>query len=152
MDKGAVIEFDIDGPAPGTGYDRANIGKNIFIGDASLDLVESDFTPSDGEAFFILNNEGNNPISGQFTNAPEGSIITSNGYSFMITYSADADTGSLTGGNDVALIAVPEPAAHVLALSAAVLLAARFSRRKSCRGKIALNPLYSNECKSLSRD
>jgi hypothetical protein len=53
-------------------------------------------------------------------------------HSFMITYSADADTGSLTGGNDVALIAVPEPATHVLALSAAVLLAWRYLCRKSC--------------------
>jgi autotransporter-associated beta strand protein len=132
MDQGTPVEFDIDGPDPQTGYDRVNVDKDITIGDADLYMVEGDFTPTIGEAFFIIDNEGNESISGQFTNAPEGSIITAGGVSYMITYDADADTGSLTGGNDVALVAValPEPAGG-FGLAAAVMLIGRRSRRKN---------------------
>jgi hypothetical protein len=130
MDDGGIVEFDIDGPDPETGYDQAIVDQNITIADADLDLVMGDYTPTYGEPFFIIDNKGSSPISGQFTNAPEGSIITSYGKSFMVTYDADADTDSPTGGNDVALISVPEPI-NISVLMGAVLLIGRRSSRKS---------------------
>jgi hypothetical protein len=134
MEDGSPVEFDIDGPDPQTGYDRVNVDQDVTIGDADLYMVEGNFTLTIGEAFFIIDNEGNESISGQFTNAPEGSIITAGGVSYMITYDADADTGSLTGGNDIALIAVsfPEPI-NVSGFLAAALLAVRCLSRKSRR-------------------
>jgi hypothetical protein len=137
MDHQTPVEFDIDGPAPQTGYDRVNVDQDIIIGDADLYIVEGDYTPYLGKSFFIIDNEGNDPISGQFTNAPEGSIITAGGISYAITYSANADTGSITGGNDVALVAVsvPEPI-HGFGLVTALLLTACLQRRKGDHGKI----------------
>jgi hypothetical protein len=113
-----------------------NVGGDITIGDADLYVVEGDFTPAIGEAFYIIDNEGSDAISGQFTNAQEGSLITAGDITYMITYDADADAngglGSLTGGNDVALVAVavPEPAGG-FGLVAAVMLIVRRSRRKN---------------------
>jgi hypothetical protein len=129
MDQGTPVEFDIDGPDPQTGYDRVNVDQDITIGDANLYMVQGNFTPSIGETFFIINNEGSDPISGQFTNAPEGSIITTAGISYQITYDANTNTNSLTGGNDVALVtvSVPEPASG-LCLAAAALMALRRPR------------------------
>lgn len=131
MEEGAIVEFEVQGRDPETGYDQVEVDKDVIINGACLDLVVDGYTPTVGELFFIINNKGNDPITGQFTNAPDGSIITADGQSFMVTYSADFDTDSATGGNDLALIAVPEPATICLALSAAVLLAGHFSRRKS---------------------
>ena len=138
IDHGGIVQFELQGTNPGTEYDRVDVGQNLTIGSADLDLEVSGFTPLDGQSFFILDNEGSNPISGQFSNALEGATITAGGYLFTITYFADADTLSLTGGNDVALteigvVPIPEPATNLLALSAAALLATRISRRKPRR-------------------
>lgn len=137
MDNECIVEFELEGHDPGTQYDRVDVGQNLFIGNATLDLVVRNFAPSIGDSFFILNVAGSSPISGQFANAPQGSIISADGYSFEITYFADADTQSFAGGNDIALMSVaapvPEPASMCLALSAAALLAARTARRKSRR-------------------
>ncbi len=135
---GGILQFDLQGTTPGTQYDQVDVGEDLIINNASLDMQVSGFVPNTDDMFFILNHQGDNAISGQFTNAPEGSIISSGGYPFMITYFADNDTQSFTGGNDVALIAVdplpiPEPATNILALSASLLIAARFSGRKRCR-------------------
>jgi hypothetical protein len=141
MDDDTPVEFDIDGPAPQSGYDRVNVDGDITIGDADLYMVEGDFTPAIGEVFFIIDNEGSDAISGQFTNAQEGSLITAGDITYMITYDADADAnggmGSLTGGNDVALVAVavPEPS-NVLWFLAVVLLARRCLSRMSRRAAI----------------
>jgi autotransporter-associated beta strand protein len=121
FEEGADVGFELKGSQPETGYDRLDIDGNVSLGNAILDLGVRDFSPNIGDAYFIINNKGNNPIAGQFANAPEGSILTSNGHSFQITYFADTDTHGLTGGNDVALVAVatvPEPTTSLLLMLA----------------------------------
>jgi autotransporter-associated beta strand protein len=126
IDHDAIVEFELQGGAAGTQYDQVDVGGGVHLagfGNAYLDLVASGFTPVDGQAFFIINNRGSSPVVGQFTNAPQDSLISSGGHFFAITYSADADTLSVAGGNDVALISVaspvPEPAASLLLMLAA---------------------------------
>jgi autotransporter-associated beta strand protein len=124
-----IVQFDLEGLAAGTQYDRVDV-QNLRLaqtGEAFFDLVVSGFTPTVGQSFFIINNQGSSPIVGEFTNAPQNSLISSDGHFFSITYFADADTLNLEGGNDIALIAVaaptpvPEPS-HLLSLAATMLL------------------------------
>lgn len=136
VDHDAIVEFELQGATPGTQYDQVDVGGGVHlagVGNATLDLVASGFTPLEGQAFFIINNLGTGPIDGQFTNAPEGSMISSNGHFFSITYFADASTLSLSGGNDIALIsvdaAVPEPGT-LLGLMESLLVVLFIARRR----------------------
>ncbi|MDZ4819487.1 MAG: PEP-CTERM sorting domain-containing protein [Planctomycetota bacterium] len=148
VEKDGIVEFELQGSTPGLQYDRVDVGQGIHlagVGNAYLDLVASGFTPLEGQAFFIINNQGSSPIDGQFTNAPEGQLLSSGGHFFQITYFADADTLSLAGGNDIALIAtsvnVPEPSSIcLLGIAAAVMLVRRRVRQSVAMIVPALAP------------
>ena len=130
-EKDAILEFEIDGLLPDLEYDRVNVGGEVRLDDAFLDLEAGIFSANIGDAYYIINNQGSDPIFGQFANAPEGAILHSNGHAFRITYFADLDTLGLTGGNDIALVTVPEVPAHVLLLSAAAFLACAYRTSKT---------------------
>ena len=49
-------------------------------------------------------------LNGTATNLGEGAVFTFNSQFYEITYQASFAGNSFTGGNDVALLAVPEPA------------------------------------------
>jgi hypothetical protein len=83
------------------------------------------FTPSSGDLFFIIINDGSDAIQGSFS---QGAMTGFAGTLFEISYSGDSQANTFTGGNDVVLRAVPEPATAVLALSGAAL--PLFRRRK----------------------
>ena len=53
-----------------------------------------------GTVFTVINNTSANPISGTFSNLPDGSVFTSNGNNFQASY-----TGG--DGNDLTLTVVP---------------------------------------------
>lgn len=108
VDDEAILDFKIFGSLPDIGYDRFNIGGDVNLLEGELKIRAANLVTHVGDIYFIINNEGSNPISGAFINAPEGSFIFSNGYAFRITYFADTETNSATGGNDIALISVPE--------------------------------------------
>ncbi len=84
-------------------------------------------------SFLIVNNTGANPIGttgGLFTShgtsLPEGAFFTTGGQQFSIT-----DTGG-SGGNDVLLVAIPEPTAPAALLAGLTTLLAlpRLRRRR----------------------
>jgi autotransporter-associated beta strand protein len=73
---------------------------------ASLD-VTFNFTPTANQAFVIVNNDGTDAVVGTFAGLAEGTAFLVGGVTVVITYQYDADTNSITGGNDIALI-VPD--------------------------------------------
>jgi hypothetical protein len=94
--------MELDGLTPGTGHDQL-----IVTGDVSLAgalTLSLGFTPSFGDMFEIIDNQGANPVSGMFT---QGSSISAGGFTFGINYAAG-------DGNDVVLTVVPEPAGLAL--------------------------------------
>ncbi|MBI1840884.1 MAG: autotransporter-associated beta strand repeat-containing protein [Verrucomicrobia bacterium] len=80
---------ELNGPAPGAGYDQLNARGTNQMGGSTLHVaVGAGFAPHEGEDFVILNNDGSEGIVGAFAGQPNGSIVTANGLQFRIRYSA----------------------------------------------------------------
>ena len=99
----SMLHMEIAGPARGTEYDSVDLlGGNISIhGGLEVRLLNG-YMPQLGDSFLLVNNRGSNPVDGYFTALPEGSTVFSNGSPFTITYHGG-------DGNDIMLVAVPEP-------------------------------------------
>ena len=68
-----------------------------------------------GNLLFILLNDGSDAIGGSFSGLAQNDIVANyGGFDWRISYSADSVGNSFTGGNDIALMAVPEPGAALL--------------------------------------
>jgi hypothetical protein len=86
------LVVDLDGPFP-------NQDQISVIGTVALDgalTVHPNFTPTPGESFPIILNDGNDPVVGTFAGLPEGSTLNVNGIRFAISYIGG-------DGNDVTL-------------------------------------------------
>lgn len=68
-------------------------------------------------------------MSGTFAGLAQGSTFNIGAYSFQISYGGDSVSGTFTGGNDVLLMAVPEPGFEYLLGCGALLLLHRVRRR-----------------------
>jgi autotransporter-associated beta strand protein len=104
-------------PVPGVDYDRIAVGTGTgtaSTGSVSLEGGVLQLSLASAvrmnDAFFIIINDGIDAITGRFANLPDNAIAVAGIQPFFITYDADAATGALDGGNDVALVAIPEPA------------------------------------------
>jgi fibronectin-binding autotransporter adhesin len=113
LQSGSTLNVELDGTSPGTEYDQLFVNGSVTLAGA-LNLT-ANFAPVDGDLFFILVNDGADAINGTFAGLLEGGTFNVSGQEYQITYQANfEDTPSLTGGNDVALVVVPEPAAALL--------------------------------------
>jgi autotransporter-associated beta strand protein len=141
---GAVMSMELgkavsgSQPIAGTDYDQVSVTGTVDLtgGDLSLTILTGlEF----GDYYFLVLNDSSDPVTGVFatlngvtTNLSQGATFTSGGREFQISYTASGFGGSpsLAGGNDVALLVVPEPSTWALAgLAFAVILGrARFRR------------------------
>lgn len=143
--SGPAASFDVElgGSAPGTGggfYDQVNMTKptgSVTLGTQTvLNLsLTGGFTPTVGDTFYVMTRADSTPFADAIAGLPEATTFSAGGYFWQITYQANwtgTQAGSsLTGGNDIALLAVvPEPSAAVLAVGAA-LAGLGFRRRRA---------------------
>ena len=121
---GANLSMEINGtsaPVAGSNYDQANVNGSVSLG-GNLTLTLSGSAPTNGNLYFLINNDGAGAISSSFANVNSGSLsnnteFTLGGQRWFISYAANYNSGigsTFTGGNDVALYAVPEPATWAL--------------------------------------
>jgi autotransporter-associated beta strand protein len=130
---GADLVVELNGVAS---HDQLNVAGTAAVGGADL-VAKLNYVPQLGDTLFVLRNDGIDAITGEFAVLPQGSLlnlassIDGRSYSFQISYLANAEAGAATGGNDVLLMAVPEPAAttSLLLASMAGLLSRRRGRR-----------------------
>src|SRR5262249_1715326 len=92
------------GAAPGSGYGQLNVTGTVTLsGFANLDLsMSSGFTPSLGQVFVLIDNDGSDPVTGTFNGLPEGTLVTLNGVQFQLSYQGG-------DGNDGVLICTLVP-------------------------------------------
>jgi autotransporter-associated beta strand protein len=103
-------------------YDRiklSNAAATLGLGGSTLDVtLVNSFILSDNQAFGIMQVEGSTLVSGMFGSFADNSIFTNlSGKDLYITYTGSfGDSGlvSVSGGNDVVLYTIPEPATAIL--------------------------------------
>lgn len=82
------------------GQDQLDVTGTVNLSAAALAGSVLGFTPATGQQFVIINNDGNDPVSGTFTGYAEGATVSLGGTAFSITYAGG------TGANDVVLTAL----------------------------------------------
>src|SRR6266704_3406652 len=106
----------LNGTAPGTGYDQLSVTGTVNLGGATLSGTLG-FSPTSGTTFTIINNDGSDAVSGTFAGLPEGSTVVLSGQTFQISYVGGTGNEvvltvaapNLTVNNTVAPSASPPP-------------------------------------------
>ncbi|MDM7947890.1 MAG: autotransporter-associated beta strand repeat-containing protein [Oceanibaculum nanhaiense] len=92
---GGTASFELDGTTAGTQYDQIDVTGTVDLGGATLSL-DLGYTPTAGDTYVIIENDGVDAITGTFNGLAEGATLTRDGQQFTISY-----TGG--DGNDVLL-------------------------------------------------
>ncbi|HRJ71007.1 MAG TPA: autotransporter-associated beta strand repeat-containing protein [Terrimicrobiaceae bacterium] len=142
--SGAVMSMELgkaisgSQPVAGTDYDQINVTGTVDLtgGDLSLTILSGlEF----GDYYFLVLNDSSDPVTGIFaslngvaTDLSQGATFTSGGREFQISYTASGfgASPSLVGGNDVALLVVPEPSTWALVGLAFALVLGRARPRR----------------------
>jgi fibronectin-binding autotransporter adhesin len=92
----AAFLIDIQGTVPGTSYDQMVVNGTVNLGNSTLTVTTTSFTPVGGDEFVLISNDGTDAVKGTFKDYANNSIVTVNGINFQITYFGG-------DGNDVVL-------------------------------------------------
>jgi len=126
--QAGTLVAEITGLTAGSQHDQVVVNGTVSLtGSLTANFTTGSYALND--MIFLLVNDSNDVISGIFTGLNQGATVTSyGGFDWIISYNADSTTSSFTGGNDIALRAIPEPSASLLAgLGALALLRRRRS-------------------------
>jgi hypothetical protein len=135
---GGTLTLDLQNTAT---HDKlAVIGTVTLQNNPQLVGILTGAAIAQGDLFFIVNNDGADPISGQFGGIPNSGapgapgFTVLNGQPFFVSYFGDAGTNAFdtAGGNDIVLQAVPEPQTWATVMSGigALMGLQRFRRRR----------------------
>ena len=124
--QAGTLSLELNGTTAGTGYDQVNVAGSVTL--SGILAATVGYTPVNGQLLFILLNDGVDAITGTFSGLAQGATVTFDGYDWQISYTANSTGNTFTGGNDVALMAVPEP--NVAALFGGLGIVALLRRRR----------------------
>ena len=148
--SGGIVAIDLNGSAAGsgsassTGYDQLDVvGVVRLLGSAELQLALN-YIPTSGDKLFIVNNDDVDSVVGVFARLNGTANVLSEGkvfsltssvdgqsYAFQISYRGEYYADNLNVGNDVVLVAVPEPLSswQLGSATAAFMFAGRWRRK-----------------------
>ena len=123
---GAQFSIQLGGTVAGTTHDQLAVTGNIALngGDLAGSLING-FAPAINDLFFIVLNKGTNPVSGTFA---QGNLVIIDFLPFEIGYEGNSQSNTFTGGSDVVLRFIPEPATTGLVVGGLALLLLRRRR------------------------
>jgi len=109
--QAGTYNAEITGTTAGVGgYDQITVTGAVDITGGSLVALFSAGSYALGDKLFILLNDGLDAITGTYSGFAQGATVaTYGGFDWAISYLADSTGNTFTGGNDIALMAVPEP-------------------------------------------
>ncbi len=137
LTSSSVVKLDIGkaiaGAQPVAGDFDSIVASSISLtGDSRLELTINSGIEKD-DIFTIILNNGASAVSGLFAGLPNEALFTMGGQVFQISYFDDASTPDIfetEGGNDISLLAVPEPTSTgALIAGLGMLLGGRRFRR-----------------------
>ena len=132
LNTGASLALEVNATGAGN-YDVLNVTGGVTLG-GTLSLSGSYLTtPSvTNDLFFAIINDGSDAITGTFAGLADGShVYAPNGQDYFVSYFGDSVGGTVTGGNDFVLQAVPEPGSAVLVLGGLIVLGASRRRKQA---------------------
>lgn len=113
LQSGSTLTIELDGTTPGIGgHDQLNVTGTVSLAGALS--ASLGYVPANGDLLFILANDGTDDITGTFSGLADNSTFNVGGQDFQISYFGDSAANTFTGGNDVVLMAIPEPGAVLL--------------------------------------
>ena len=136
--SGAMLSMEIGkitgggDPVAGTDYDQLNSSGGVTLNGTSLTLTSTGFNniQLNDKIFLVLNGSG--PVVGTFAGLAQDDTFVFNTQSYQISYLANwtgsYNTSTLTGGNDIAILAVPEPSLCMLFALGSIMLLFRHRR------------------------
>jgi autotransporter-associated beta strand protein len=114
LEGGSTLSIEMSDSTVGTGYDQLAVTGTLSLA-GLLEVNLGSYVPTENTMFFILANDNSDAIAGAFSNAPiDGGSYHFGGQEFQISYFGDSVGKTFSGGNDVVLMVIPEPAAALL--------------------------------------
>ncbi|MGA2798647.1 MAG: autotransporter-associated beta strand repeat-containing protein [Thermoguttaceae bacterium] len=121
LQAGSTDIFDINSASA---YDQLNVSVGAAAGTVALGgtlQLNLNYIPAATDKFWIIQNDLSDAVTGTFAGFAEyAPVFTSGGTTWEILYDADFTTLNTNpgSGNDVVLVAIPEPAALTLLFTA----------------------------------
>jgi autotransporter-associated beta strand protein len=121
---GGTLSMEIAGAVFASGYDRLTMtgaGSVFSLAGTNNLALSLTYSPANNALFFLVDNQGGSDLSGVFEklngetkDLTNGATFRVSGQDFKISYFGDVGAGSFTGGDDLVIQAVPEPATWLL--------------------------------------
>lgn len=127
MDRNAMFKAAIGGTQAGVNYSQVEVRGAVDITNAMLNLSLGFAPTADGQKFFILLNNGADPVVGEFAGMPDGFQFFLGfmgiSYPFRINYTGDSTINppTSTGGKNIVLTYIPAPGTGLVAVLVGVV-------------------------------
>ena len=105
-----LLNLDLNGASPGLNYDQVAVYGVVNLSSTAVVNLTLGFTPAAGQEFYLILNDGSDPIVGTFAAVPDGGSYTDgSGNNWIVNYDGNGDGGPV--GNDLKLTFVRKPGA-----------------------------------------
>jgi autotransporter-associated beta strand protein len=96
-----LFSYFFNGPNAGVEYDQLKVSGTLTLDRTRL-MAQVRFVPQISQSLMLIDNDGNDPVTGTFAGLPEGASVVQSNMLFQMSY-AGGD------GNDVTLTRIPAP-------------------------------------------